>query len=226
MKNYKYLVMQIDGERGTFLSSDLGGSGHCTGVDTNVTHFKPHDYGGGHDNDNYWNSAEELLTGFCRWYLRTNEKEARGMGNRLHYATYTYKFFRVECKGFNNNKSILLEANQDLSPFEIPESDFIATMLDSWAFKQVSSMFPEVKFSNERTPPEPVEVDVVYNDETSTWCWFSDYLSFDYEDECTDLFGIDVPVGLDYDKALIYISEYLGCSYRFGGDDKYNKILS
>jgi hypothetical protein len=224
MRGYKFLVMQSNPNNNVmFLSSDLdGGSGRCANVDTNVTHFKPHDFGGGHQNNDYWNSAEDLLVGFSRWYLRTTEKTAYNMGNRLYSATNTYRFFRVDEDLDTHDIEQVDLANNDLISFEIKEEEFIGNMFNSWCFENIVCLFPPTTFSTTRTEPSPVEVDVVYNKETNTWCWISDYLNYRNEQHLyVDL--LDIPVGLGYKEAVQYISKVLDSEYRFGGNDSYNK---
>ena len=67
--------MRINDESATFLNSNFSG-GRCTSPSDNVTKFRPYDVPYEHENDTYWNSAEELLIGFCRWYNRVDEKES------------------------------------------------------------------------------------------------------------------------------------------------------
>lgn len=215
MRSYKFLIMKINGDHGLFTGSNFGG-GRCTKIDANETKFKPHDFGGSHENDDYWNSAEELLVGFSRWYNRVDQKEAYHMGNRIYAANATYRFFRVE------DEDQLDSANLDLKSYEISEGQFITDMLNSWAFRQVSSMFCETNFSYQRPNPSMVDVQVVYNKETNTWCWISDYLEFEKEDHLY-VWDIQVPSGKPYDDAVTYIKSEVNCDYRFGSLDDYNK---
>ena len=220
MRSYKFLVMETNGEHSMFLNADLGGGGLSAQNDTNVTNFTAHDFGGGHQNDDYWNTPEELLVGFFRWYLRTEEQTAHHMGNRIYSATNTYRFFMVD---ESLGKQELKLANNDLESFEITERHFINNILNSWAWEQISGMFRDNGIDTVRTEPSPVEVVIVYNEETTTWCWISDYSKF--EDEYhLELSSIYIPVGLNYEEAVMYISkDIIGCSYRFGGNDAYNK---
>ncbi len=208
--------MQINGDSATFVNSNFSG-GRCASPSDNTTKFRPYDVPYQHENDTYWNSAEKLLVGFCRWYKRVDEKEAYHMGNRIYSASNTYRFFRVE------DEDELLYANVDLASYEISEETFITEMLTSWAFEQVSSMFSAKDFVyHKRTDPSPVKVDVVVNTETNTWCWLSDYLNFEHKDHLT-LTIRTTPVGKSYKEAVKYLSCTLGCGYRFGGNDEYNK---
>lgn len=131
MRSNKYLVMKINGDSGLFVNSNFHG-GRCCSPDDNVTKFRPHDVPNSHENDTYWNSCEELLISFCRWYKRVDEKESYHMGNRIYAATATYRFFKVE------NEDQIVYANCDLNSYEISEETFINDMLNSWAFTQVS----------------------------------------------------------------------------------------
>lgn len=223
MRGYKFLVMQTSHKGdSTFLTANLGGSGVCADTDTNVTHFRPHDFGGGHDNDNYWNSAEELLVGFSRWYNRIEEKTAYNMGNRIYAATNTYRFFRVN-EDLYAREDVLELPNNDLASYEITEEQFIKDMLGSWVFEQVSFMFPDYTLREmKRTPANPVRVKIVYNHDTDSWCWFSDYVGFVQEDYLT-VSNMTVPAGMGYEDAVVYLSCISGEEYRFGGNDAYNK---
>ena len=220
MKHYRYLVMQSNDRNSVgFLTASLSGSHRCAKVDTNITDFNPHDFGGGHDNDNYWNTPEDLLVGFSNWFLRKEEKTSYNMGNRFYAATNTYRFFRAEDDVFNADE--IDAANLDLKSYEITEAQFILGIQGSYAYKQVSDMFSGNKVK--RPLAEPVKVNVVLNAEHKTWCWVSDYLDKkDYEFLLTH--EVSVPVGLHYDEAINYISEfYQGSGYRSGGNDSYYK---
>lgn len=220
MRSNKYLIMKINDDAAVFTNSSFSG-GRCASPSDNVTHFQPHDHLGSHDNDFYWNSAEQLLIGFCRWYNRVDEKESYHMGNRIYAASATYRFFRVY------NEDEIETANHDLALYEITEETFITEMLTSWAFKQVSGMFTVSNFlCYKRKDPAPVKVDIVINEETSTWCWISDYLK---EEDHSDCYSITktITVGKSYEEALEFISCTTGrdsyTPYRFGGNDVYNK---
>tara|TARA_R110000787_G_scaffold90842_1_gene191607 strand:+ start:940 stop:1659 length:720 start_codon:yes stop_codon:yes gene_type:complete len=223
-RGYKFLIMQSnDNNNVGFLSGFMGGSVSASPY-TKVTNFKPHDFGGGHENDEYWNSAEDLLVGFARWYLRIDEKESYSMGNRIYAATDTFRFFRID-EDLDDYKSELDQvdiANNDIVSFEITEAEFISNMLTSWAFEQVSSLFPDTQYDMQnRMKPRPVVVGVVYNKEHNTWSWSSDYRHGDYKG--LELKSMEVMVGLHYDEAIGYISARANCPYRFGGNDYYNK---
>ena len=224
-RGYKFLIMQSnDNNNVGFLSGFMGGSRGASPY-AKVTNFKKHDFGGGHQNDEYWNSAEELLVGFARWYLRIDEEESYSMGNRIYSATDTFRFFRID-EDLDDHKAELDQvdiANKDIEPFEITEAEFISNMLTSWAFEQVSSLFPDMQYDMQnRMKPRPVAVGVVYNREHNTWCWSSDYLNKeDYKD--LELKRMEVMVGLHYNEAVGYISARANCPYRFGGNDSYNK---
>ncbi|CAH9013337.1 conserved hypothetical protein [Vibrio phage 501E54-1] len=212
MRSNKYLIMQINDDSALFLNSNFSG-GRCALPSDNTTKFRPHDVPNSHENDTYWNSAEELLVGFCRWYNRVDEKEAYQMCNRIYSANNTYRFFRVE------DENEILYANVDLASYEITEETFITEMVNSWAFQQVSRMFAVSNFvTHKRTDPAPVKVSVVINEETDTWCWLSDYLNFEYKDHLTITIR-DVPFRKSYKQAVEYISCTLDCPYRFGGND-------
>ena len=216
MRSNKYLIMKINDDSALFTNSNFSG-GRCASPLTNVTHFQSHDRHGSHDNDFYWNSAEELLIGFCRWYNRVDEKEAHLMGNRIYAANATYRFFRIY------DEVEVEDANRDLAYYEITEETFITEMLTSWAFKQISGMFAVSNFVyHKRADPTSVKVDIVINEETNTWCWTSDYLK---EEDYSDCYSITktIPVGKNYEDAVEYISCTSGCDYRFGGNDAYNK---
>ena len=222
MRGYKFLVMQSNENNNVgFLSGLLGGSSSAD-INTNITHFKKNDFGGGHDNDRYWNSAEDLLVGFSRWYLRIGEKEAHLMGNRIYSATDTFRFFRIDTDLDDHNNQVDL-ANNDLASFEITEKEFISNIFNSWAFQQISSLFPDMYYDmNNRAPARPVTVIIVYNKEFNTWCWSSDYLNKeDYKG--LEVRSMQVKVGLHYNQAVVYLSERSNCKYRFGGDDSYYK---
>jgi hypothetical protein len=220
MKHYKYLIMQTDfsGESSKFLSVGLGGSGRCCASDTNVTHFSKHDFGGGHQNDEYWNDPESLLVGFSCWYLRTPEKTAYNMSNRIYHSTYSYRFFRVEED--MDNEEDMTAANMDLASYEITEDIFISDIKGSWAFQQVNNMFSVKPYS--RPEQNGVRVTLVYNGAKDTWCWISDYLN---KDDCKDfdVQEITLPVNITPPDATKYITLHLNCEYRFGGNDAYNK---
>jgi len=222
MRGYKFLVMQTNknGEHSMFLNAGLGRGGRCCSVTDNVTHFRPLDREGCHDNDNYWNSAEELLVGFSRWYNRMDEKTSYNMGNRLYSATYTYRFFRVD-EDMYSYKCPFEEANNNLTSFEITEEEFIRNIIGSWAFEQVSFMFSEWEGCFEREAPLPVEVQIVYNEDFNTWCWISDYQTKNKEGLVVET--VKVPVGFDYNSGKNFISGFRACPYRFGGNDAYNK---
>lgn len=221
MRGYKFLVMQIDTKNtGMFLTAGLGGSGRCADVNTNITHFHSHDFGGGHENDDYWNSAEELLVGFSRWYNRVDEKTAHQMGNRFYSATNTYRFFRINEDMYSHDCSFE-EANNDLTSYEITEREFISNMIGSWEFQQMSHMFSETVFTLNRVTAQPVKIEVVLNKEFNTWCWISDYLAKDKEG--LEVSNVEVPVGFNYDKGKEYISKLAKCEYRFGGNDAHYK---
>lgn len=215
MRSYKFLIMKINGDHGLFTGSNFSG-GRCTEIDANETKFEPHDFGGGHENDDYWNYAEELLVGFSQWYNRVDQKESYNMGNRIYAANATYRFFRVD------DEDQLGSANLDLKSYEISEEQFIKDILNSWVFKQVSSMFRETHFIYQRPNPSTVYVQVVYNKETNTWCWISDYLEFEKKDHLY-VWDIQVPSGKPYDDVVTYIKNEVECDYRFGGNDGYNK---
>ncbi len=217
MKHYKYLVMKIDGNNGKFLTSNLGGSGRCTEIDTNLTYFKPHDFGGGHDNDTYWNSPEELILGFTNWYMRTAERTTYHIGNRIYNAVATYKFFKVED---TLDDDFAFFANTNLKQYEITEEEFIYNMMNSYAMKTMAGLFGNLPRS--RPEQEPVSVEVYYNKVHNTWSWTSDYLQDSVDEDC-ELMLEFVPVGFDHDKAVEYLSALLDCEYRFGGNDSYNK---
>ncbi len=229
---YKYLVMQISstGSAG-FLTESLWGSMRCTRADTNVTKFSPHDFGGGHDNDFYWNSLEELLVGFCNWYTRSPEKNDHNMTNRLYHATDTHRFFKVKHDLFINDDeaSGMTAANNDLKSYEITEDEFIKDMIGSYAWEAVSRAFPTnytFKRKLHRENPKNVHVNIVYNEDTDTWCWSSDYRSKDeYQGvDHLDILDIYVPIGYNYEKAVEHISTVVVlCEYRFGGNDAYHK---
>ncbi|CAH9012264.1 conserved hypothetical protein [Vibrio phage 277E43-1] len=216
MRSNKYLVMQINDDSALFLNSNFSG-GRCASPSDNTTKFRPHDVTDSHDNDWYWNSAEGLLVGFCRWYNRVDEKEAYQMGNRIYSANNTYRFFRVE------DEDKVLHANVDLASYEITEETFITEMVNSWAFQQVSRMFAVSNFvTHKRTDPAPIKVDLVINTETNTWCWVSDYLKFEHKNHLT-ITSRSIPVGKSYKQAVECISCTLGCKYQFGGNDEYLK---
>ena len=222
MRGYNFLVMQTDisGGHSMFLTAGLGGGGRGCSVESNITHFRPRDREGCHDNDDYWNSAEELLVGFSRWYNRIDEKTSYHMSGRLYSATYTYRFFRVD-EDMYSHGCPFKEANNDLVSHEITEREFISNIIGSWAFQQVSYMFSETLYTLDRVPARPVEVEVVYNKEFNTWCWVSDYLQKDKEYLTVET--VKVPVGLGYEEAVGYISDLNSCGYRFGGNDAYDK---
>ena len=220
MRSNKYLIMKINGDSAVFTNSNFSG-GRCASPSDNVTNFQPHDREGSHDNDFYWNSAEELLIGFCRWYNRVDEKEDYHMGNRIYAANSTYRFFRV------SNEDEIETTNRDLGFYEITEETFITDMLNSWAYKQVASMFALTPCNQvKRTSPSPVKVNIVINEEMNTWCWTSDYLK---EEDYSDCYSITktIPVGNNYEEAVEFISCTTGrdnfTPYRFGGNDAYNK---
>tara|TARA_R100001594_G_scaffold149406_1_gene207121 strand:- start:3588 stop:4271 length:684 start_codon:yes stop_codon:yes gene_type:complete len=219
MRSNKYLVMKINDDSALFTDSSFSG-GRSASPSDNVTNFQPHDRHGSHDNDFYWNSAEELLIGFCRWYNRADEKESSNMGNRIYAANATYRFFRV------TTEDDIYYANLDLASYEITEDIFITEMITSWAFKQISSMFDESYWSFQRSKVSPVKVDIVINEETNTWCWTSDYLK---EEDYSDCYSITktIPVGNNYEEAVEFISCTTGrdnfTPYRFGGNDAYDK---
>ena len=221
MTYYNYLVMrtQYCGESSSFLMKSFSGSGVCCDTNTNTTSFNDHDFGGGHENDTYWNSPEELLIGFSRWYLRKGEKEDYHMCNRIYSATATYRFFRV-VDDLDDNGVEMRKANSDLSSYEITEEAFIKEMLTSWAFKQVGDMY----LGRPTTRPDQngVVVTVVYNAEFDTWDWISSYLDKkEYEEMTTQ--EITLPTHITPDTVYKYISNLYHSEYRFAGDDSYNK---
>ena len=220
MRSNKYLIMKINDGSVLFTDSSFSG-GRCTSPSANVTHFQPYDLEGMHENDTYWNSAEKLLIGFCRWFIRKEEKDSYQMGNRIYAANATYRFFRVP------DEDEIETANHDLTSYEISEETFVSDMLNSWAYKQVASMFALTPCNQvERTSPSPIKVDIVINEETNTWCWTSDYLK---EEDYSDCYSITktIPVGKNYEDAVKYISCTSGTEdsipYRFGGNDAYDK---
>lgn len=219
MKRYKYLVMRIDGNSGTFLTSCLGGSGRCTEIDTNFTYFKPYDFGGRHENDTYWNTPEELLIGFSNWYLRKTERTSYNMGSRLFSAVAKYKFFKVTDDDFAEYDYIK-SANVNLGEHEITEEVFISDMLDSYAMKTITDLFGNLPRS--RPEQEPVSVEIYYNRVHNTWSWVNDYLEGSVDEDCQLMLEF-IPVGFDYDKSIEYLSALLDCDYRFGGNDSYYK---
>ena len=220
MSHYKFLVMQSNDVNNVgFLTETMGGSHRSANVDTNVTHFDSH-----WDNRSHWNDAGELLVGFSRWYYRVDEKTAYNMGNRLYFATNTYRFFRVDEELDTAEIDQIDLANVDLKSFEITEAEFIKNMFESWEFKQVERLFSGNQNVQMRQNPQPVEVKIVYNSETNTWCWISDYHSGSMEEEnCLTTKVIKVTIGLAYEDAVKYISERVNCEYRFGANDAYNK---
>jgi hypothetical protein len=221
MSHYKFLVMQSNDVNNVgFLTETMGGSHRSANVNTNVTHFDNH-----WDNRRYWNDSGDLLVGFSRWYFRTEEKTSYNMGNRLYSATNTYRFFRVDEDLDLPEIDQIDIANKDLKSFEITEAEFIKNMFESWEFKQVERLFsgnPNVKM---RQNPLPVQVDIVYNKETNTWCWSSDYLKPKEGEDQSHLHknSMKVTIGLSYDDAVKYISARANCEYRFGANDAYNK---
>ncbi len=222
MSEYKYLVMQSNARNSVgFLTASLGGSHRCADIDTNVTHFsnEGHYYPNTHDNDYYWNTPEELLVGFSRWYLRVSEKTGYNMGNRLYHATNTYRFFKV-VDDMDDYGQEMEAANLDLKSYEITEEEFISDIKNSWAFKAISEMFPQYGCLD-RPEQERVQVNIVRSQEFHTWCWSSDYLSKDLEGLKVDT--LHIPIGLHFDEAKKYLRDRLGCKYRFGGNDAYNK---
>lgn len=227
MKQYKYLVMQITYcGHATFLAKDLGGSGRSHNLKENQTFFKPYNASQGHDNDDYWNTPEELLIGYCRWHNRVVEKEAHHMTNRLYAATNTYRFFRVEDALWDEDE--MTAANNNLYDYQITEEQFIEDMQNSWAFKQVQNVFEMdgylVKDEVISRPEQaPVEVGVVHNTEFDTWTWSSDYLNGKGM-EPYEVKWVTIPVGMNPEEAEAYITnEVMGCCHRFGGNDTYNK---
>ena len=212
MRSNKYLIMQINGDSALFVNSNFSG-GRCASPSDNVTSFRPHDVPFNHENDSYWNSSEELLIGFCRWYRRIDEKESYHMGNRIYSASNTYRFFKIE------NEDQIPYANCDLNSYEITEETFILDMINSWEFKQVSGMFiAGDHVYHKRESPAPIKVDIVVNEETNSWCWTSDYLK---EGDYSHLYSVTktIPVGKTYEDAVSYISCTSGGEYRFGGND-------
>ncbi|AFK66613.1 hypothetical protein COPG_00017 [Colwellia phage 9A] len=219
MRGYKFLVMQANPTNNVaFLTADLNGSGRSANHKTNVT-----DFDSSHDNRSHWNSADKLIIGFTRWYLRINQKEAYNMGNRLYSATNTYRFFRVDTDldDYKSNVDQVELANNDLKPFEITEAEFISNIFNSWAWQQVSKLFPKTH-THTRPPQVPVEVEIVYNSETKSWCWISDYLQPKQEKHLTRKF-MKVTIGLHHKEAVKYINARTNCKYRFGGNDEYYK---
>lgn len=217
MKHYKYLVMVINGINGKFLTSDLISSGRGTEIDTNLTYFKPHDFGGGHENDTYWNSPDSLLLGFTNWYMRNTERTAYNMGSRICSAVAKYKFFRVED---TLDEDFAFFANTNLKQYEITEQTFISDIMNSHAMKTMVNLFGNLPRS--RPEQEPVSVEVYYNKVHNTWSWVNDYLQVSVDEDCQLMLEF-IPFGFDYDKAVIHISTLLDCEYRFGGNDSYHK---
>lgn len=215
MKHYKYLVMSISEGHAMFLKKDLSGGGRCCDPETNVTHFTPHDFGGGHQNDDYWNTPEELLVGFSRWYVYAVQCNSYNMGNRIYSANTTYRFFRVD-----EDLDQLHQANNDLLRYEISEEAFISGMMCSWEVSQVMNLFNGNKGTLHRPKKLPTKVHIVLNWEKESWCWTSDYLrKEDYKHlTVTDEY---VPLGLSYEDSVKYISDLSGYNYRFGGNDRY-----
>ena len=224
-RGYKFLIMQNNDNNNVGFLSGFSGGSRCASPYARVTNFEKHDFGGGHENDEYWNSAERLLVGFARWYLRLDEKESYSMGNRIYAATDTFRFFRIDedLDDYKSDTSQVDLANKDLLSFEITEAEFISNMSTSYAFEQVSSLFPDMQYDmHNRSAPRPVSVGVVYNKEYNTWSWISDYLEKeDYKG--LELKPMEVMVGLHYDEAVGYISAGANCPYRFGGNDSYYK---
>lgn len=222
MSEYKYLVMQSNAKNSVgFLTADLGGGCRSANADTNVTHFSNEGYyhANTHDNDSYWNTPEELLVGFSRWYLRVQEKTAPQMGNRIYHATNTYRFFRV-IDDMDDHGQEMEAANTDLKSYEITEEEFISDIKGCWAFEALSEMFPN-QCCSDRPIQGCVQVYIIRNIEFNTWCWSSDYLSKDLVS--LSVSTVHVPQGLHYDEAVAWLSGMMECEYRFGGIDAYNK---
>ncbi len=220
MSEYKYLVMQSNAKNNVgFLTASLGGSHRCANVDTNVTNFTPHDFGGGHENDDYWNSPEELLVGFSVWYSRWEERKAHNMGNRIYAANATYRFFKVNTGTYGDCEDEMFQANQDLPNYEVSEETFIADMLSSREIKILSELFVGDPV---RPAQLPTRVSIVYSKEFNTWCWSSDYRNKEDYNSSNEGY-VDIPLGYHYDDAITYISDIYDCEYRFGGNDAYNK---
>ncbi len=219
MSKFKYLVMATDstGNHSGFLHASFSGE-RCTDYNATKTFFKPHDFGGGHENDDYWNDPEELLVGFSRWYSRWVERNAYHMGNRLYAATNTYRFFKVNTGDYGDCEEEMKLANQDLLSYEVCEDTFVEDMLNSYEVKMLGELFATSPCRREK---QPVQVEIHLNKEHNTWSWISDYLKKDKDD--LTVHGIKVPVGLDFDAGVAYLTDYLGCPYRFGGNDAYNK---
>lgn len=220
MSEYKYLIMKIDatGEHGGFISASFGGE-RCTKTDATKTYFTPHDFGGGHDNDSYWNNPEDLIVGFSRWYSRWEERKAHHMGNRIYAANGTYRFFKVNTGTYGDCEDEMLLANQDLPSYEVSEETFTADMLSSREIKMLSELFAGDPV---RPVQLPTRVSVVYSKEFNTWCWSSDYRGKGEYNSSNEGY-VDVPLGYHYDDAITYISAMYECEYRFGGNDAYNK---
>lgn len=215
MKHYKYLVMSISEGHAMFLTKDLTGGGRCCNNNTTVTHFTPHDFGGGHQNDEYWNTPDELLVGFSRWYTHDVQINSHNMCNRIFSANTTYRFFRVDEELDQTDL-----ANNDLLNYEISEDEFISGILSSWSLSKVMRLFDGNKKTLYRPKKLPTKVYIVLNEERESWCWTSDYLRKEDYDHLivTDEY---VPLGLSYEDSVEYISDLCEYSYRFGGNDKY-----
>lgn len=217
MTCYKYLVLRTDSKE------DFGGNTHYMDKSFSGSLFTPDAWyiTNFHilSEDSYWNSPEDLLLGFSRWYTRVEETQAYNMGNRIYAAVATYKFFRV-VDDLDNHGDEMDAANKDLRPFEITEDVFIEDIKNSYAFKSVGALFSGESLA--RSPKLPIEVHIRYNKEYDTWCWVSDYLSEeDYKGTVGG--GKYIPVGLSYRAAIKWISDEEDCNYRFGGNDSYYK---
>lgn len=219
MPHYRFLVMQSNDKNNVgFLTETMGGSYRSADVNTNVTHFDSH-----FDNRHHWNSAGDLIVGFSGWYLRKEEGVAYNMGNRIYAATNTYRFFRVDEDLDDNFNDQIDLANKNLKPFEITQQEFIKNIFESREFKQICELFPDRHGGlNSRSKATPVKVQIVYNSETKSWCWISDYINYKPEEFLTKK-TMHIKVGLVYEDAVKYISARANCEYRFGGNDAYYK---
>lgn len=209
MKDYKYLVMEINGDNGVFLSADSSG-GRCTEIDANETFFDTDCC----DSKTYWHYPKDLICGFSRWYLRKGEKESYHQINKVYSATNKYRFFKVDCK------EVKL-ANKDLSKYEVSEEVFIKSIINSNPYQTLRTMMTHGDRAS-RIEEAPVTVNIVINFETDTWCWTSDYLRDDDYLEHT-ITKYDIPVGVQPDGVKDYIKSKLGLEYRFAGNDSYSK---